>query len=128
MPDEQQPRNIKRADVLMTEGFGLEVDGRMKAVFPTQEEAQKSAENLKARYPLLQVKVYDAAAHTRTPRILLPKMTSRDLVLMADNYNFVECFLRGDDLTVFDLFVCFLAIRRNLSVVVCLAESREWKP
>ena len=66
MRDEQQPRNIKRADVLMTEGFGLEVDGRMKAVFPTQEEAQKSAENLKARYPLLQVKVYDAAAHTRT--------------------------------------------------------------
>ena len=44
----------------MTEGFGLEVDGRMKAVFPTQEEAQKSAEILKARYPLLQVKVYDA--------------------------------------------------------------------
>jgi hypothetical protein len=42
MPDEQQPRNIKRADVLMTEGFALEVDGRMKAVFPTQEEAQKT--------------------------------------------------------------------------------------
>jgi hypothetical protein len=58
-------------DVLMTEGFGLEVDGRMKAVFPTQEEAQKSAEILKARYPLLQVKVYDAAAHTRT-RVQLP--------------------------------------------------------
>jgi hypothetical protein len=58
-------------DVLMTEGFGLEVDGRMKAVFPTQEEAQKSAENLKARYPLLQVKVYDAAAHTRA-RVQLP--------------------------------------------------------
>jgi hypothetical protein len=36
-----------------------------------QEEAQKSAENLKARYPLLQVKVYDAAAHTR-PRVQLP--------------------------------------------------------
>ena len=55
----------------MTEGFGLEVDGRMKAVVPTLEEAQKSAENLKARYPLLQVKVYDAAAHTRT-RVELP--------------------------------------------------------
>jgi len=38
---------------------------------PTQEEAQKSAENLKARYPLLQVKVYDAAAHMRT-RVQLP--------------------------------------------------------
>jgi len=58
-------------EVLMTEGFGLEVDGRMKAVFPTQEEAQKSAENLKARYLLLQVKVYDAAKHTRT-RVQLP--------------------------------------------------------
>jgi hypothetical protein len=49
----------------MTEGYGPEVDGRMKAEFPTQEEARKSAENLKA--PLLQVKVYDAAAHTRLP-------------------------------------------------------------
>ena len=38
---------------------------------PTQEEAQKSAENLKARYPLLQVKVYDAAKHART-RVQLP--------------------------------------------------------
>jgi hypothetical protein len=38
-------------DVLMTEGFGLVVDGRMKAVFPTQEEARKSAENLKADTP-----------------------------------------------------------------------------
>jgi hypothetical protein len=38
---------------------------------PAQEEAQKSAENLKARYFLLQVKVYDAAAHTRT-RVQLP--------------------------------------------------------
>ncbi|MGB9053917.1 MAG: hypothetical protein WCC54_16585 [Pseudolabrys sp.] len=56
-------------DVLMTEGFGLEVDGRMKGGI--QEEAQKSAENLKARYLLLQVKVYDAAAHTRT-RVQLP--------------------------------------------------------
>ena len=34
----------------------------MSSVSGTQEEAQKSAENLKARYPLLQVKVYDAAA------------------------------------------------------------------
>jgi hypothetical protein len=57
MPDERQPRNITRADVLMTEGFGLEVDGRMKTVFPTQEAAQKSAQD---------VKVYDAAEQTRT--------------------------------------------------------------
>jgi hypothetical protein len=45
----------------MTEGFGLEVDGRMKTVFPTLETAQKRARDLKAEFPMLQVKVYDAA-------------------------------------------------------------------
>jgi hypothetical protein len=59
--DELQPRNIARADLVMTEGFGLEVDGRMKTVFPTLEAAQKRARNLKAEFPMLQVKVYDAA-------------------------------------------------------------------
>jgi hypothetical protein len=66
IPDEPQPRNITRADLVMTEGFGLEVDGRMKAVFPTQEAAHKSALDLKTNYPMLQVKVYDAAKKTRT--------------------------------------------------------------
>ena len=50
----------------MTEGFGLEVDGRMKTVFPTQEAAHKSGLDLKTNYPMLQVKVYDAAKKTRT--------------------------------------------------------------
>ena len=58
MPDEPQPRNITRADLVMTEGFGLEVDGRMKTVFPTLDAAQR---DLKAEFPMLQVKVYDAA-------------------------------------------------------------------
>jgi hypothetical protein len=61
MPDELQPRNITRADLVMTEGFGLEVDGRMKTVFATLEAAQKRARELKAEYPMLQIKVYDAA-------------------------------------------------------------------
>jgi hypothetical protein len=60
IPDERQPRNITRADLVMTEGFGLEVDGRMKTVFPTLEAAQKRARDLKAEFPMLQVKVYDA--------------------------------------------------------------------
>ena len=60
MLDEAQPRNITRADVLMTEGFGLEVDGRMKRSFPTLASAEKSALELKTKYPMLQVKVYDA--------------------------------------------------------------------
>jgi hypothetical protein len=61
MPDEPQPRNITRADLVMTEGFGLQVDGRMKTVFPTLQAAQKRARDLKAEFPMLQVKVYDAA-------------------------------------------------------------------
>ena len=61
MPDEPQPRNITRANLVMTEGFGMEVDGRMKTVFPTLEAAQKRARDLKAQFPMLQVKVYDAA-------------------------------------------------------------------
>jgi hypothetical protein len=31
IPDEPQPHNITRTDLVMTEGFGLEVDGRMDA-------------------------------------------------------------------------------------------------
>ena len=61
IPDEPQPRNITRADLVMTEGFGLEVDGRMKTVFPTLEAARKRAKALKAEFPMLQVKVYSAA-------------------------------------------------------------------
>ena len=66
MPEEAQPRNITRADLVMTEGCGLEVDGRMKTIFPTLAAAQKSALELKSKYPMLQVKVYDAAKKSRT--------------------------------------------------------------
>ena len=66
MPEETQPRNITRADLVLTEGFGLEVDGRMKTVFPTLQAAEKKARALKAEFPMLQIKVYDAAGKTRT--------------------------------------------------------------
>ena len=61
IPGEPQPHNITRADLVMTEGYGLEVDGRMKTAFPTLQAAQKRARDLKAEFPMLQVKVYDAA-------------------------------------------------------------------
>jgi hypothetical protein len=41
MPEEAQPRNITRADLVLTEGFGLEVDGRMKTIFPTIKPLRK---------------------------------------------------------------------------------------
>jgi hypothetical protein len=43
----------------------------MKAQFKTREGAQKSAEDLKRRFPMLQIKVYDAEAK-RSHRIVLP--------------------------------------------------------
>ena len=60
MPDEPQPRNVTRADLVMTEGFGLQADGRIKTVFPTLQAAQKRARDLKTEFPMFQVKVYDA--------------------------------------------------------------------
>ena len=66
MPEEAQPRNITRADLVLTNGFGLEVDGRMKTVFPTLAAAQKRARDLKAEFPMLQVGVFDAEKKTRT--------------------------------------------------------------
>jgi hypothetical protein len=64
--EEQKPRNIMRADVTITEGFGMEVDGQMKAVFDTKQAAEKEALELKTKYPILQVKVYDASQKTST--------------------------------------------------------------
>ena len=61
VPEEPKPRNIMRADVTITEGFGMEVDGQMKAVFDTQEAAETKARELKTKFPMLQIKIYDAA-------------------------------------------------------------------
>jgi hypothetical protein len=66
MPEEQQPRNTTRADIVMSDGFGLEVDGRIKTQFSTKADAEKNALLLKSAYPMLQIKVYDAAEKTRT--------------------------------------------------------------
>ena len=49
MPDEPQPRNVTRADLVMTEGFGLQVDGRIKTVFPTLQAAQETGEGSQNR-------------------------------------------------------------------------------
>ena len=67
IPEEmQQPRNVTRADLVVNEGFGLEVDGRMKMVFPSLAAAQKRGRDLKGEFPMLQVKIYDAAGKTRS--------------------------------------------------------------
>jgi hypothetical protein len=45
---------------LPTCGFALIVDGQVKAEFKAQDHALKAARELKARFPMLQIKVYDA--------------------------------------------------------------------
>jgi len=55
---------------LPTSGFAIEVDGRLKTQFSTPEGARSGAEELKRRFPMLQVRIYDAAANAfgwRTP-------------------------------------------------------------
>jgi len=46
-------------------GYALEIDGRLKTEFATKEGAEQGAPELKRRFPMLQVRLYDAAAKTR---------------------------------------------------------------
>ena len=48
-----------RSDVPVI-GYALIVDGQAKADFETHDQARQAARELKARFPMLQVKVYDA--------------------------------------------------------------------
>jgi hypothetical protein len=45
---------------LPTNGFALIVDGQAKAEFETRDQAREAATDLKRRFPMLQVKIYDA--------------------------------------------------------------------
>jgi hypothetical protein len=46
-------------------GYALEVDGRLKAEFATRDGVKTGAEELKKRFPLLQIRIYDAQTKTR---------------------------------------------------------------
>jgi hypothetical protein len=46
-------------------GFALEIDGRLKTEFSTREGAERGAIELKRRFPMLQRRIYDAAAQSR---------------------------------------------------------------
>ena len=46
-------------------GYALEVDGRIKTEFQTKEGAQQGAIELKSRFPMLQIEIYDASSKTR---------------------------------------------------------------
>ena len=55
------PAPMARATTtLPTSGFVLIVDGQAKAEFKTQDQALNAATDLKRRFPMLQIKIYDA--------------------------------------------------------------------
>jgi hypothetical protein len=62
--DEQRPRNMP-PNTEPTEGFGLEVDHKLKSAHSTLDAAMKVGANLKRRFPVLRVTIHDAAAKTR---------------------------------------------------------------
>jgi len=59
-----RPKN-PRANVLPTDGFVLQIDGKFKSEYETEEQATKAGLELKKKYPFLQVIVYDAKEQTR---------------------------------------------------------------
>jgi hypothetical protein len=64
--EQQQPRNIQRADIAPENGYAMVVDGHFKTQFAEKSLATKAATELLSRYPMLQVEIYDAKAKTRT--------------------------------------------------------------
>jgi hypothetical protein len=64
--DEAGSEKVARADRPPAEGFVVVVDGHFKSEFDTAEAAEASGRKLKSTYPMLQIKIYDAATRART--------------------------------------------------------------
>lgn len=62
--NETRPKNLK-SNLIPSDGYGLEVDGRLKSHFDTAEVATRAGLELKKKYPQIQVKIFDAKARTR---------------------------------------------------------------
>jgi hypothetical protein len=65
-PEEQQPRNIQRADIAPANGYAMVVDGHFKTHFVNAEGANKAGQDVLAQYPMLQIEIYDASTKART--------------------------------------------------------------
>ncbi|HZP75022.1 MAG TPA: hypothetical protein VFB45_02650 [Pseudolabrys sp.] len=55
-----------RANVMPTAGYTLSVDGKLKMSYETSSEAMAAASELKQRYPVVKVEVYDATQRVYT--------------------------------------------------------------
>jgi len=70
---------------LPASGYALEVDGRLKAEFATRDGAKTGAEELKKRFPMLQIRIYDA--QTRLARTSSCRESSASML--------IACFSRA---------------------------------
>jgi len=61
---DDQPRPEQKQ--LETERYLLQIDRQTKRSFKTPEAAQSAAMEIKTRFPLLQVSIYDSASKSRT--------------------------------------------------------------
>jgi len=60
-----RPKNPS-PNLLPTESYVLEIDGKYKTEYQTSEDALKAGLGLKKKFPFIQVYVYDAKERTRT--------------------------------------------------------------
>jgi hypothetical protein len=60
-----RPKNPS-ANLVPSDGYFLEIDGKIKTEYATSEDAMKAGSELKKKYPHIQVIVYGAKARTRT--------------------------------------------------------------
>ena len=76
-----RPKN-SLANVLPTEGYVLEVDGKFKSEYESSEVALKAGLELKKKYPHIQVRVYDAKERTRTPVDLCEQSEKKTVAIL----------------------------------------------
>ena len=60
-----RPKNPS-ANLMPTEGYALEIDGKLKTDYQTSDQAMKAGLELKKKFPHIQVVVFDAKERTRT--------------------------------------------------------------
>ena len=67
LAEEIEPKKIQRADIPPMEGFAIVVDGHFKTNYDEEMAAQKAGSELLKKFPMLQVKIYDAGTKTTSP-------------------------------------------------------------
>jgi hypothetical protein len=63
-----QPRNIQRADIAPSDGYArvAVTSSAHKTQFGEEKATKTAAAELLAKYPMLQVEIYDASSKSRT--------------------------------------------------------------